>query len=182
MDELERMGRIVDDLQVLAETEQPDFLRSEWIEAQLFAHELIAKASALNSRNWVLDNAPEGTFLADRQRLTEALMNLAHNAVRHTAPEDTVGLGVSLSEDEAHLWVRDTGSGILVADQDRIFDRFVRGTDAHLRYRGGGLGLAIVKVIAEAHGGRVELDSRIGEGSRFTIIIPRHLTEGVAGD
>jgi two-component system OmpR family sensor kinase len=182
IDELERMGRIVDDLQVLAETEQPDFLRSEWIDAQLFAHELIAKASALDSRNWVLDNAPEGTFLADRQRLTEALMNLAHNAVRHTGAGNTVALGISLSENDAHLWVRDIGSGILVADQDRIFDRFVRGTDAHLRYRGGGLGLAIVKVIAEAHGGRIELDSRIGEGSMFTIIIPRHLSEGIAGD
>jgi two-component system, OmpR family, sensor kinase len=174
MDELERMGRIVDDLQVLAESEQPDFLRSEWIDGQLFAYELIAKSSALDSRNWVLDNAPEGTFFADRQRLTEALMNLAHNAVRHTGPEDTIALGTSLSEDDAHMWVRDSGSGVLVADQARIFDRFARGTDAHLRYRGGGLGLAIVKAIAESHGGRVELDSRIGEGSTFTIIVPRH--------
>jgi two-component system, OmpR family, sensor kinase len=182
MDEVERMGRIVDDLQVLAESEQPDFLRSEWIDAQLFAHELIAKAGALNSRNWVLDNAPEGTFFADRQRLTEALMNLAQNAVRHTAPEETVAVGVSLSEHDAHLWVRDTGSGILVSDQARIFDRFVRGKDAHLRYRGGGLGLAIVKAIAEAHGGGVELESRIREGSTFTIVVPRQPSEGVPSD
>jgi two-component system, OmpR family, sensor kinase len=182
LDELERMGRIVDDLQVLAESEQPDFLRSEWIDVQLFAHELIAKGGALDSRNWVLDNAPEGTFFADRQRLTEALMNLAHNATRHTDPEDTVALGVSLSEDDAYLWVRDTGSGILVSDQARIFDRFARGKDAHLRYRGVGLGLAIVRAIAETHGGRVELESRIGAGSTFTIIVPRHPSGGVPGD
>jgi signal transduction histidine kinase len=102
--------------------------------------------------------------------------------VRHTAPEDTVAVGVSLSEHDAHLWVRDTGSGILVSDQARIFDRFVRGKDAHLRYRGGGLGLAIVKAIAEAHGGGVELESRIGEGSTFTIVVPRQPSEGVPGD
>ena len=60
--------------------------------------------------------------------------------------------------------MRDTGRGITVSDQARIFDRFTRGRDAHRRYRGGGLGLAIVKEIAEAHGGHVELDSRLGDG------------------
>jgi signal transduction histidine kinase len=60
----------------------------------------------------------------------------------------------------------------------RIFERFTRGRTAHTRYRGGGLGLAIVKAIAEAHGGHVELESRLGEGSTFTIVIPRHPAEG----
>ena len=59
------------------------------------------------------------------------------------------------------------------SDQARIFDRFTRGPGRSRRYRGGGLGLAIVRAIAEAHGGRVELDSRLGEGSTFTIVIPR---------
>jgi two-component system, OmpR family, sensor kinase len=173
MDELDRMGRMVDDLQVLAEAEHPDFLRREWIDVQLFTHELVAKASALDSRQWALDEAHEGTLLGDRQRLTEALMNLAHNAVQHTEPEDTIALGTSLTANEARLWVRDTGIGIPVADQERIFDRFTRGTGAQRRYRGGGLGLAIVRAIAEAHGGRIELESRLGEGSVFTIVLPR---------
>jgi signal transduction histidine kinase len=108
-------------------------------------------------------------------------MNLAHNAVQHTLPDETVAIGTSLSEEELRLWVRDTGTGISVSDQARIFNRFTRGTGAHLRYRGGGLGLAIVKAIAEAHGGRVDLESRLGEGSTFTIILPRHPSEGVAG-
>jgi two-component system, OmpR family, sensor kinase len=181
MDELDRMGRIVDDLQVLAEAEHPDFLRPEWMDMQLFAHELVAKASALDSRLWTLDEAPEGTFFADRQRLTEALMNLAHNAVQHTDSEDTIALGTSLTEEEARLWVRDTGAGIPVADQERIFERLTRGTGAHRRYRGGGLGLAIVRAIAEAHGGRVELESRLGQGSKFTIVLPREPIRGVAG-
>jgi two-component system OmpR family sensor kinase len=180
MDELDRMGRIVDDLQLLAEAEHPGFLRREWIDVQLFAHELIAKASALDSRRWNLDEAPDGMFFADRQRLTEALMNLAHNAVQHTDSDDTVALGVSLADGHARLWVRDTGSGVPVSDQEKIFDRFKRGTDAHRRYRGGGLGLAIVKAIAEAHGGHVELDSRLGEGARFTIVVPREPEKGAA--
>jgi two-component system OmpR family sensor kinase len=178
MDELDRMGRIVDDLQVLAEAEQPDFLRREWIDLHLFTHELVAKASALDSRGWMLDRAPEGTFFGDRQRLTEAIMNLAHNAVQHTGPDDTIALGTALTDGEAQLWVRDTGAGVAVADQERIFERFTRGEGAHRRYRGGGLGLAIVRAIAESHGGRVELESRLGKGSTFTIVVPREPTQG----
>jgi two-component system OmpR family sensor kinase len=179
IDELDRMARIVDDLQVLAEAEQPDFLRAEPIDADLFAHELTAKASALASRNWRLDQAAEGTFVGDRHRLTEAVMNLAHNAVPHTRPDETIAIGTGLTEDECHIWVRDTGSGISVSEQARIFNRFTRGSGAHRRYRGGGLGLAIVKAIAEAHGGRVELESRLGQGSKFTLVIPRAPSEGM---
>jgi two-component system, OmpR family, sensor kinase len=177
LDELDRMARIVDDLQVLAEADQPDFVQPDWIDAGLFADELAAKASALASRDWVLDATAAGAFFADRHRLTEAVMNLAHNAVQHTQEDDSIGIGMSLDAGEARLWVRDTGGGIPVSDQERIFERFVRGRTAHGRYRGGGLGLAIVKAIAEAHGGDVELESRLGEGSTFTIAIPRHPSE-----
>jgi signal transduction histidine kinase len=71
--------------------------------------------------------------------------------------------------------------GISTSDQERIFDRFKRGAGAHRRYRGGGLGLAIVKAIAEAHRGHVELESRVGEGSKFTIVVPLTADEGRAG-
>jgi signal transduction histidine kinase len=172
-DELDRMGRMVDDLQLLAEAEQPDFLRVEWIDLGALARELVTKASALGSRPWELDHAADGTILADRHRLTEAVMNLAHNAVQHTDERETIAIGTSLSKDEARLWVRDTGAGVPVSDQARIFNRFTRGTGARRRYRGGGLGLAIVRAIAEAHGGKVELQSRLGQGSIFTIVIPR---------
>ena len=176
--ELDRMGRIVDDLQLLAEAEQPDFLQLVSIDLELFTHELIEKATALASRRWVLDAAGEGSIIADGDRLTEAMMNLAHNAVQHTAADETVAFGTSLSEDEARLWVRDNGRGVTVSDQARIFDRFTRGRDAHRRYRGGGLGLAIVQKIAEAHGGFIELDSRLGEGATFTIVLPLEADEG----
>jgi signal transduction histidine kinase len=172
MDELDRIGRIVDDLSVLAESEQPDFLQPKWIDLEAFTHDLAAKASALGSRQWKLDHADEGAFLADRDRLTEAVMNLAHNAVQHTVAHDSIAIGTSSNANEARIWVRDSGSGIAVEDQAKIFDRFKRGGDSHRRYRGGGLGLAIVKTVAEAHGGTVELESRLGEGSMFTIVLP----------
>jgi two-component system OmpR family sensor kinase len=178
LDELDRMGRIVDDLQLLAEVDQPGFLRLEWMDAGLFADELISKAKALAPRRWTLEHKAHASFLADRHRLTEAVMNLAHNAVQHTTEDDTVAIGLSAGEDEVRIWVRDTGVGISVPDQERIFDRFARGSDAHLRYRGGGLGLAIVKAVAEAHGGRVDLESRLGEGSTFTIVVRRQRIEG----
>jgi two-component system, OmpR family, sensor kinase len=181
IDELDRMGRIVDDLQLLADATQPDFLRPEWVDMELFAHELIAKAGALASRDWQLDRADQGRFIGDRHRLTEAVMNLAHNAVQHTQAGDTVAIGASLTEEAARLWVRDSGHGVSISDQSRIFDRFARGRDAHRRYRGGGLGLAIVKAIAEAHEGHVELESRLGEGSTFTVVLPPHSPEGVVG-
>jgi two-component system, OmpR family, sensor kinase len=178
LDELDRMGRIVDDLQLLAEAEQPDFLRPEDVDLGTFAHELVAKASALGPRRWRLDEIADGTLVADRHRLTEAVMNLAHNAVQHTGPDDSIAIGTSLDEHEGRLWVRDTGSGIQVSDQARIFDRFTRGRDAYRRYRGGGLGLAIVRAIAEAHSGRVEVQSDLGIGSTFTIVLPHHSSEG----
>jgi signal transduction histidine kinase len=174
IDELDRMSRMVDDLQLLAEAEQPDFVQREPLDLALIAHELVAKASALAPRSWVLDHAAGGTVLADRHRLTEAVMNLAHNAVQHTDPDDTIAIGTALTQDEALIWVRDTGTGVPLSEQERIFDRFTRGREASRRYRGGGLGLANVKAIADAHDGRIELESRLNEGSTFTIIIPRY--------
>jgi two-component system, OmpR family, sensor kinase len=172
LDELDRIGRIVDDLQLLAEAEHPDFLRREWIDLELLTHELLAKATALAPRRWGLDGIGSRMIMADRQRLTEAVMNLAHNAVQHTVSHDSIAIGSAVVGSDVRLWVRDTGSGISAEDQQVIFERFKRGSDAHRRYRGGGLGLAIVKTVAEAHGGHVELDSRLGEGSTFTMVIP----------
>jgi signal transduction histidine kinase len=181
LDELDRIGRIVDDLQLLAEVAQPDFIRREEIELEPFTHELVRKASALASRNWLVTQAATETLIADRHRLTEAVMNLAHNAAQHTVPDDSVAIGTAVREDEVQIWVGDGGPGILLSDQKRIFDRFTRGRGSNQRYPGSGLGLAIVKAVAEAHGGRVQVDSELGAGSTFTIILPlRPETKGAS--
>jgi len=72
----------------------------------------------------------------------------------------------------ARLWVTDSGPGVPVADSERIFERFARAGVARRRSEGAGLGLSIVRAIAEAHGGRVELDTRPGAGATFTLLIP----------
>jgi two-component system OmpR family sensor kinase len=172
LDEIGRMTRMVEDLHSLAESEHPDFIAPRPVDLTELAHELIVKASTLGDRDWQLDEAAEGPLVADRHRLLQAAFNLADNAVKNSEPGSTIGIGVATRGRDVHIWVRDTGVGIASAELDRVFDRFVRGRDTGRRYRGAGLGLAIVKSVAEAHGGRVEVDSELGVGSRFTIIVP----------
>jgi signal transduction histidine kinase len=172
-DELDRMNRFVDDLLLLAKAPRPDFLRSGPIDLDLFTHDLFAKARSLGDRDWRLDGTGIGIVEADQHRLTQAVMNLADNAVRHTRDAETIWLGSSHVSDQLRLWVRDEGPGVDPADRERIFERHARGESRRgPSPDGAGLGLAIVRAIAEAHGGHVELDSRSGVGSTFTIVIP----------
>lgn len=171
-DELDRMSRYVDELMLLARAPRPDFLRTGPIDLDLFTHDLFAKAQSLGERDWHLDGAGVGILVADQQRLTQAVMNLAENAVRHTADHGAIWIGSSLIGDWVRLWVRDDGRGVEPADRERIFDRYERGDRAAGMSDGSGLGLSIVAAIAEAHGGRVELDSAPGLGATFTIVLP----------
>lgn len=168
-DELERMGRLVDDLLLLAKAEAPDFMRLETVDVAAFTAALHAKAVALAPRQWELGPVGRGLIVADRQRLTQAVMQLAENAVKHTDPDDVIRLSSSVAADAACFVVADTGRGVPAREQERIFERFGRGTG---RSEGSGLGLAIVRAIAEAHGGRIELESREGEGATFTLSVP----------
>jgi signal transduction histidine kinase len=172
-DELDRMNRFVDDLLLLARAPRPDFLRVRSIDLDLFTHDVFSKARSLADRRWHLDGTGVGIIVADQQRLTQAVMNLADNAARQTRETDSIWIGSSLVGHQARLWVRDEGPGIDSADRERIFDRYARAESGQMSSRdGAGLGLSIVTAIAEAHGGRVELDSRPGVGSTFTIAIP----------
>jgi two-component system, OmpR family, sensor kinase len=91
--------------------------------------------------------------------------------VQHTGPGDVIALGSAHEGGRVRWWVRDTGPGVDPADAERIFERFQRGDQAR-GPEGSGLGLSIVRAIASAHGGRVRLDSKPGEGSTFTIVLP----------
>jgi two-component system, OmpR family, sensor kinase len=170
-DELDRMSRLVNDLLLLAKATRPDFLQPETVDLDDLTRELFAKASALAQRDWRLSSVGTGRIVADRQRVTQAVMNLSQNAVTHTLSGDAVELGSELRNGRVRLWVKDTGPGVPEHEQARIFERFVR-LDRAPAGEGAGLGLAITRAVAEAHGGRVELDSRPGGGARFTVIIP----------
>jgi signal transduction histidine kinase len=170
--ELDRMNRFVEELLLLAKAESPDFLQLETVPLAGLTDELVAKARAMADRRWVIDAESPRSVVADRQRLTQAVMSLAQNAVAHTEDGDEIGIGASVDGDEAAIWVRDTGTGIPASEQRRIFSRFSRGTHSRGRYEGTGIGLAIVRAIAEAHGGRVRVTSRLGEGARFDVLLP----------
>lgn len=171
MDELDRMSRFVNDLLLLARAEQPDFLDLRTLDVGPLMQEIYEKASPLAVRDWRIEDTGVGLVVADRQRLTQALMQLAQNAVQHTNKSDIIAIGSHVEHGEARFWVRDTGPGISQEEQEKIFERFARGKGAR-RSEGAGLGLSIVRAIAQAHHGRLELRSRPGAGATFTLIIP----------
>jgi signal transduction histidine kinase len=172
MDELERMGRLVDDLILLARSDRPDFLDLTIVDVETLTEEVHAKAEAIAPRRWELDDVGKGRMVADRQRVTQALLQLAQNASQLTEEGNVIAVGSKVANGEASLWVRDTGPGVKPRDRERIFRRFERGDGGRGRSGGAGLGLAIVHAVARAHGGRIELDSEPGRGSTFALVIP----------
>jgi two-component system OmpR family sensor kinase len=170
-DELDRMARIVDDLLVLAKHEQPDFLHLATVDLGQLTDELEQKVQALGDRPWTVEARGRGVIVADRQRLTQAVVQLAENAVRYSPDGEPVALGSNVVDGEARLWVRDRGPGIPADQRERIFERFQRGRGGP-RSEGAGLGLTIVRAIVEAHHGRIELESEPGDGSTFTLVVP----------
>jgi signal transduction histidine kinase len=172
IDELDRMNRLVDDLLLLAKSERPDFLQLETVDLEILTQELFTKAQALAERDWQLDGFAKGKIPVDRQRITEAILNLAQNATQHTKKTDIIAIGSTIDREKVCLWVRDGGEGIDPQDKERIFERFARAANSRRRSDGSGLGLSIVKAIAEAHHGKITLTSELGTGSLFTIVIP----------
>jgi signal transduction histidine kinase len=170
LDEMDRMSRLVEELILLAKTRRPDFVRRQPVDVRALTESLFEKMRALALRDWRLDGAAPVQADLDPQRMTQAMLQLASNAVRHTDEDSLVAVGSAADERGLRFWVRDAGDGIEAADQVRIFERFRRGTSAG---EGSGLGLAIVRGIAQAHGGDVTVTSTLGIGSTFTITVPR---------
>jgi signal transduction histidine kinase len=171
IDELTRMGRIIDDLGSLALADRADYVVPEILESIVFADELLLKMSALAPRDWSLGTVESVTFVADRYRLTEAVLNLADNAVGATWVGDRVVLSIRRQGTKLVIEMADTGVGIEAGDIDRVLLRFERGERARHRYRGAGLGLTVVQAIAEAHRGQLDIDSQVGVGTTASLII-----------
>jgi signal transduction histidine kinase len=124
----------------------------------------------------VVAQVPPGlpSALADERRLEQVLSNLLHNGVRHTPPGGIVAVMAVAEQDAVRIEVRDTGQGIPPEDLPYVWERFYRGESARAEdSHGAGLGLALVKELTEAMGGRVEVESVVGEGSCFTVRLPR---------
>ncbi len=181
-DELARMARIVHDLQTLTKASQPGFLRRAPLDVADLVDDVLLRARALGDRDWQLDARCEGVIDADRDRVTQALVQLTQNATQHTGPGDQIGIGCRDEGADVCFWVRDTGVGIKPQDRDLVFQRFARANGP--RSDGAGLGLSIVAAIAHAHGGSVTVVETAGGGATFEVRLPSSGAEDVptAGD
>ena len=110
----------------------------------------------------------------DRERIMQLLSNLVGNGLKFTPRGGEVRVTLTDAPEGAQLEVRDSGPGILAGELPHVFERFFRGTNVgEARASGSGLGLAIARSIVEMHGGRIEVASAVGEGSSFTVHLPR---------
>ena len=174
--ELGRLQRLIDDLFMLARAEVGRLeLRPEPTDAGALARRLVATQAPLawrQRRVELVAEIPDHPPLAwvDAQRLEQILSNLLSNAVRHTPPGGLVAVTVAEESEHVRVDVRDTGAGIPPEDLPHVFERFYRGGD---RSGGAGLGLALVKELTEGMGGTVWAASTPGEGSCFSVRLPR---------
>ncbi len=179
--EIARMSRLLDDLLLLAKTEQTQSLRLEAIDLPTYVRELWDGTSLPARRRFELGPVPAGRLIADPDRLAQALRNLIGNAIDHTIPErGLVRMRVERFEPTnaersgIRFLVEDDGPGISADQRERVFDRFHRTDAARDRASGGtGLGLAIVRAIAEAHGGRVRAGASPEGGACIALELPR---------
>jgi len=121
------------------------------------------------------------TVFADRGRLRQVLYNLLSNAIKYTPDSGRISVVSVVKPGEVCVSVIDSGIGIAPEDQGHVFEEFRQVGNPADRQPGTGLGLALTKRLVEAHGGRIELESEPGKGSRFTVFIPQAESEGPAG-
>jgi signal transduction histidine kinase len=132
--------------------------------------ESLARAKGLALTTTVAPGLPMGR--GDERRLTQVLINLVGNAVKFT-DAGSVDISARAVDGFFEIAVRDTGPGIAPEDQTRIFDEFQQVDDSSTRKKGGsGLGLAISRRIVEMHGGDITVESELGKGSTFRILVP----------
>jgi signal transduction histidine kinase len=179
----DRMSHLVDDLLALARGQALE-VRSETVDLGA----AVADASdelflSAKRRDITLDRTivPGVVVSGDYDALKRAVSNLLENAVRYAPPGSRVRLAVGSERSRAWVSVSDEGPGLAPEDQRRVFDRFWRTDKGRSRAEGGtGLGLAIVRQIANSHGGEVQLQSRVGVGSTFTIWLPVAAVDGAS--
>ncbi len=174
LEELSRMSNLVNDLLVLAQSERSDFVVLQEVDMGRLTDETFEKVRVLGERPWVMDDLADVSVRCDPQRITQAWLQLAANAVKYSPDKSQVGLGSKVEGDNVRLWVRDHGMGFTEDEKELVLERFGRSRRAGAkRTDSAGLGLAIVNSIALAHGGRVDIDSVPEVGSTVSLVIPR---------
>lgn len=180
LQQVSRMTGLVESLLTLARADEGRFdIMREPVPLEPLIREVAETATILGEDAGITVALPimqPVTVLADAERLRQLFLNLVTNAIKYTPRGGTVELSLETRHDEAIVTVRDNGIGIAAADLPFIFDRFWRVDTARSRSEGSGvgLGLAICQWIAQAHEGRIDVTSRLGRGSTFTVILPDH--------
>jgi signal transduction histidine kinase len=188
--ETDRMIRLVGDLLLLARADAGHLpIAREPVEIDALLIEVAHQTRVLSGDRLELtvdcpvsDQKDPLLVLGDEDRLKQLLLNLADNAVKHTPEGGRVTLQLAQADGWVRLTIADTGSGILPEDLPHIFDRFYRAEKSRWRKPspkdtpspgvGVGLGLSIARWIAQAHGGRIEVQSELGQGSAFHVWLP----------
>jgi len=173
-----RLARLTDDLLELSKMDADRLdLELDRLSVSQFVQSCLETAQRpATEKNLRVSANLKGSFpdiAADRRRLAEVLQNLLDNAIQYTPSGGQIVVSASSDGDQVTFTVSDTGIGIPRTDQPRIFERFYRVDVARSREVGGtGLGLSIAKHLVEAHGGRIWVESEVGQGSKFHFTVP----------
>lgn len=173
-----RLLRLIEDLLTLSRVEAGSFrLLMGDVGVGSMLQEVIDSMAPMAAEKKVtlsLDLPPDiGTIVGDPDQLERAMLNLVNNAVKFTRAGGWVTISVGRRDDMVRLRVRDTGIGIPVAEQDKLFTRFFRSSISQQQaVQGTGLGLSIVNSVIEQHGGSIEIESVPGEGTTVTVLLP----------
>jgi signal transduction histidine kinase len=173
--EVAHLNQMVDDLLYMAQMQAGHDLKPVLrpVELDSLLLDVFARVrplTMLKHQKFSLTHEDIATSMGDRDQLQHLLLNLLDNAVKYTGDGGIITLGLWSEDGWARIEVADNGTGISEEDLPLIFDRFFRTSDARLNQRNGsGLGLAIAKSIVEAHGGRIEVFSKLDEGTTFRV-------------
>jgi two-component system OmpR family sensor kinase len=170
-----RMGALVEDLLLLARLDQSRAIEFNPVDLVHVIRETVASASAAGPANRITVEIPKELFiLGDSGRIYQVMTNLLANARVHTPDGTAIHVLARTQEDGVYVSVADDGPGLSEEDQKRIFERFFRADPSRQRtsQEGSGLGLSIVDSVMQAHGGKVGVVSKPGQGTVFTLFFP----------
>jgi signal transduction histidine kinase len=179
LEEINYMSRILEDLLILSKGDEGEIsLEKEPVELGNIIEEVSRQGEILADEKDVkitLAYLEPVTIFGDAHRLKQMVWILIHNAIKFTPSGGEIKITLQDMDDTVYFTIKDTGIGIPEPDLPKIFDRFYRVDKARSRQEGGsGLGLAICKYIVDRHHGTIDVESKLGEGTKFKLRFPKH--------